>query len=181
MALIVEDGTGTYSATAESYISVADADTYHSNRNNTTWAALSTPVKEACLRKATDYMVGQYRTNWIGTRMQSSVNQLLDWPRAYAYTEPFLHGAVGEFPYLIPDDIVPLPVKNACAELALRASVGTLADDLSQKTIQETIGPITVKYDPNAPVYITYRQVDNMLKVYLKNGANSPMVKLTRS
>lgn len=35
MALIVEDGTGL--STAESFISVADAVTYHTNRGNTSW------------------------------------------------------------------------------------------------------------------------------------------------
>ena len=35
MALEVEDGTG--KSTAESYISVADATTYHTARGNSTW------------------------------------------------------------------------------------------------------------------------------------------------
>ena len=52
MSLVVEDGTG--KADAESYISVADADTYHSNRGNTDWAALTTTEKEQLLRGATD-------------------------------------------------------------------------------------------------------------------------------
>ncbi len=180
MSLIVEDGTGTYSATAESYISVTDADTYHSNLNNTSWASLTTPVKEACLRNSTQYMIAEYRTRWLGVRMRSSVDQLLDWPRAYVYTEPFLHGAVGEFPYLVPNNIVPLEIKNACAELALKASTGVLNADLSQRTTQETVGPITVKYDSNSAQQIRYRQVDSILSVYLKGGGNSNMARLTR-
>jgi len=178
MALVVEDGTG--KADAESYISVADADTYHSNRNSTSWAVLSTAVKEACLRKATEYMVNQYRTRWLGVRVESSTGQALDWPRAFVYSEPFLNGAVGEYPYLVADDVVPTEVQRACAELALRASATTLDPDLEQKVVQETVGPITVKYDVNAPVYVTYRQIDNMLKIYLKTGGNSGMVRLTR-
>jgi hypothetical protein len=180
MSLIVEDGTGTYSATAESYISVANADTYFTNRANAVWVALTTATKEACLRKATDYMVNEYQTRWLGVRMQSSVNQLLDWPRAYVYTEPFLHGAVGEFPYLVPNNIVPLPVMTACAELAFRASTMDLNPDLTQKVLKESVGPISVTYDPTAPAYMNFRQIDNILKVYLKGGGNSGMVKLTR-
>ena len=38
MALIVEDGTGL--ANAESYVSVADATTYHTNYGNTAWTAI---------------------------------------------------------------------------------------------------------------------------------------------
>ena len=68
MALIVEDGsivTG-----AESYISVADASTYHSNRGNTAWASLSTDaIREQCLRKATDFMRQAYRSRWQGYRV----------------------------------------------------------------------------------------------------------------
>ena len=55
MTLVIEDGTG--KSNAESYISVADADTYHSNRGNTDWAALTTAEKERLLRIATDYRV----------------------------------------------------------------------------------------------------------------------------
>jgi hypothetical protein len=66
MTLTVEDGTG--KADAESYISVADADTYFTARNNATWAALSTSDKEAALRKATDYMLQAYRVRWAGMR-----------------------------------------------------------------------------------------------------------------
>lgn len=56
MALIVEDGTGL--ADAESYLSVADADTYHADRNNEAWQDYSTAEKEAALRKATQYITG---------------------------------------------------------------------------------------------------------------------------
>lgn len=179
MALIVEDGTGL--STAESYISVADADTYHSDQNNTSWASLSTPAKEANLRKATEFMIGKYRMRWLGTRMKSSVNQALDWPRAYVYTEPFLHGAIGEFPYLVPDNIVPKEVKNACAELALRASIAPLGPDLGQKVLQKTVGPITVKYDPNSSDLKRYVAITEMLRVYLKNTSSPNMLSLVRT
>jgi hypothetical protein len=76
MALVVEDGTAR--ADAESYCSVAAADTYHANRGNTVWAALTQTVKEQCLRKATDYMV-VYRNAWDGYR--KTTTQALDWPR----------------------------------------------------------------------------------------------------
>jgi hypothetical protein len=55
MALITETGAGL--ANAESLISVADADTYHSGVGNTDWAALSVTDKEQALRRATQYML----------------------------------------------------------------------------------------------------------------------------
>ena len=44
MALETETGTG--SATAESFCSVADADTYHAARGTTLWATLTTACHE---------------------------------------------------------------------------------------------------------------------------------------
>jgi hypothetical protein len=51
VSLIVEDGTGL--ATAESYISVADADTRQAALGITNWATLSTAEKEQALRRST--------------------------------------------------------------------------------------------------------------------------------
>ena len=69
MAIVVEDGTG--KSTAESYISVADASTYHTARGNTAWAALTTDaLREAALRKATDFMRQVYRSRWQGYKVK---------------------------------------------------------------------------------------------------------------
>src|ERR1700756_1371902 len=123
MSLIVEDGTGL--ANAESYISVADATTFHNNRNNTAWAALTTAVQEACLRKATDYMIAKYRMRWLGRRVL--ITQAVDWPRVGEVLEDFggsqgrnNMGSYGLFQ--ISYKIVPVEVANACALLALKAS-----------------------------------------------------------
>ncbi len=82
MSIIVEDGTGL--ATAESYISVADASTYFTARGNTTWDALdegeATAAREAALRLATDYMTAVYRDRWEGVRYTEG--QALCWPRS---------------------------------------------------------------------------------------------------
>lgn len=182
MSLIVETGTG--ASTAESYISVVDADTYHSNFNNTAWTALSTPVKEASLRKATQFMLGRYRMRWLGRRVLTT--QALDWPRVGVVLEDFNGGQgrqhMGSYAMFQVDyTIVPIEIKNACAELGLRASTGPLLDDQSQKVIEEVVGPITVKYDPSSPQEIRYKMVDNMVRVYLVAGGNSNVVGLLRS
>lgn len=164
MALIVEDGT--IVAGAESYISVADADTYHSNRGATAWASLTTAAKEQALRKATDFMIQAYRQRWKGARM--SATQALDWPRAWVYLGP---GANDEFPNLVADDVVPTEVKNACASLALRASSADLAPDLSQGKKRVKVGPIETEYDPYSPQSKRYAAIDAALAPYLANGA----------
>lgn len=130
MDLIVEDGTG--KPDAESYISVSDADVYFSNRGNAVWAALAAPAKESALRQATDFMFAAYR--WAGSRTTAA--QALDWPRAGAVLNDLL----------VPSDVVPEVVRRACAELALRASAGSLSPDAEPVVTEKTIGPLTTKY-----------------------------------
>jgi hypothetical protein len=173
MALVTEDGSG--QSTAESYISVAAADTYHDNRGNTTWLDITTAQKEEALRRATDYMVAVYRLRWKGVRMTAT--QALDWPRGYVYTQPFLNGATTDFPYLVANNIVPTDIARAAAEFALLASAGDLSPPLGRPTIQETVGPITVRYADNSRQTTTYRALDDMLRPYLQGeGGNSARV-----
>jgi len=168
MALIVEDGTGL--STAESYISVADATTYFSNRGNTTWAAIATDaLREAYLRLATEYMTQMYRSRWDGVRYTE--DQALDWPRA---------GVVRDS-WQVDTDEVPVEVQRACAELALKASSGELAPDLTRKVIREKIDVIETEYDRYSPEYTRYRSIDAMLKPYLgmtNNGICIPLVRV---
>lgn len=162
MALITEDGTGR--ADAESYISVTDADTYHGNRGNASWAALSATQKEEALRKATDYMVQVYRSRWAGLRM--SATQALDWPR---YEVPR-----ADFGDYYPSNAVPSQVKYACAELAIKAAAGTaLAADLAAPATRVKVGPIEKEFDPNARQTTIYRAVDGLLRPFLARGESS--------
>lgn len=176
MALIVEDGSVVPGS--ESYLAVVDATAYHLNRGNAVWAALATDtIREQCLRKATDYMVQMYRSRWKGFRKDGT--QLLDWPRSFVYLEPFVHGIVGTYPFLVSSTIVPLEVKNVCAELAVRVSVADLAPDLDRQAISKSVGPIRIDYDRSSQYYKQYRSLDALLAPYL-NGSSSS-VKLMRT
>lgn len=160
MALIIEDGTGL--ANAESFVSVADADTYHGNRGNTAWAALTTGQKEQDLRKATDYMEQVYRMRWAGYR--KTTTQALSWPR---YDVPLEDVGYGYAFYA--SDSVPQIVKNACAELALKAATDELAPDIDQRVTREKVGPLEVEYAENGVQYTQYRAIDNMLAPVLES------------
>ncbi|WP_211440927.1 DnaT-like ssDNA-binding protein [Collimonas humicola] len=171
MALVVEDGTGM--PAAESYISTADADTYHANRGNAAWMALATPVKEQMLRLAADYMTEAYRGRWKGYRSQNL--QALDWPRkSVILTDMAIN-------YMIQFYVIPNEVKNAQAELAARAAaLGTpLAPDLEQGIISESVaGAVSTVYDRFSPQHTRYRQVDMILRPLLAaSGAMSPLVR----
>jgi len=151
VALIVEDGTGR--SDAESYISTIYARAYHAARGNVAWEALTVAEMEEALRKATDYMVSEYRFRWIGQRINTT--QALDWPR-----------------YSIPDinnSTIPEEVKKACAEFALRSLSGPLLDDLSQAVIAKSVGPLSVTYDRNSSQRRRYLFIDSILSPYLGN------------
>ncbi len=146
MALIVEDGSGL--ADAEAYISVADADAYFAARGNEAWAALTTEKKEQALRLGADYMGQAYGPRWCGER--ATTTQALDWPRT---------GVCG-----VADDVVPVPVQRANAELAVRASTGTaLLADQGVQVVSETVGPISVTYAAGARQDVRYAAVDSAL------------------
>lgn len=167
MALIVEDGS--IVAGAESYITVADATSWHSDRGNAAWAALTEAQKEQSLRKATDYMLQVYGMRWKGDRVSAS--QALDWPRE----------GVEVFGFDIDADVVPDAVANACAELALRAASGDLTPDITRRTVREKVGPIEVEYDRNAPALPDYQAVDNMLAPYLEQGGSNVFRSVVRT
>lgn len=174
MALVVEDGSG--KADAESYISVADATTYHASRGNVAWASVaSDTVREQLLRKATDYMA-VYRDRWAGWRV--STMQALDWPR---YEVPIKDASLlgQSLMAYYPSNAVPVAVARACAELALRAIDGDLAVDLDPPVIEETIGPITTKYAEGAPQQKRFPAIDAMLLPFMTGGAGS--LKVVRS
>lgn len=167
MAIAVEDGT--IVAGAESYITVADADTWHSNRGNTAWAALATGAKEQALRKAADHMLQVYGLRWQGDRVSAS--QALDWPRE----------GVEAFGFEVNADVVPEAVANACAEFALRSLSADLTPDVTRRTLREKVGPIEVEYDPNSPALPDYQAIDNMLAAYLDNAGSSVFRRVVRT
>lgn len=171
MALIVEDGAGL--ATAESYLSVADATTYHTNMGSSAaWASVGVEtVQEAMLRRATNYLRSRYYNMWEGTAV--AVAQRLDWPRSGVPTRDGFGS--------IASNAVPEEVKNACAELALKAFSADLMPDESQAVKREKIGPIEVEYDQTSPSAPSYVAIDAMLAPLLlagsRPGLNVPLMR----
>jgi hypothetical protein len=171
MALIVENGTNV--AGAESYISVAEADSYHESRGNTDWDSVDD--KEAALRKATDYMLSKYRHRWAGFR--KTMTQTLDWPRQVVPVKDSSN--VWSYISYYDNSIVPLEVKYACAILALKVVTAELLPDQTQVVLSETVGPITTVYDKNSPQATRYLEIDGMLRPYLKgNGKSVNMIRI---
>lgn len=148
MAFIVEDGSEV--PNANSYASVAFADSYFTDRGgNTVWDALSTTDKETALVKATDYIDMRFKLMFIGCR--KSRDQSLHWPRL---------NAVQADGWWITSDEVPVDLQKATVEYALQAAqtselIGKEATSgTASPKIAETVkvGPITVseKYQDSA-------------------------------
>lgn len=164
MSLIVEDGTEI--AGAESFISVADSLTYHSNLGNNTWATITTTQQEQALRRATKYMTQVYGPRWSGVRMAAT--QSLDWPRSGAYA----------YGFSIDTDVVPEIVQNACAELALKAAAGELLSDKQRAKIRVQVDVISTEYDRFSSHATKYEAVEAMLSPLFKYASGSEMVRV---
>jgi hypothetical protein len=153
MPLIAEDGTGR--ADAESYVSVANADAYHSNFGNTTWTGAD-PLKEAALRRATRYIDGFYRLQWKGYRRMST--QALEWPRVEVYDPSG---------WYVASDAVPVVVKQATCEAALRELVlpGALNPDLERGGAikAESVDVISVVYADGATPRTVFTTLSDLL------------------
>ena len=153
-------------AGTDSYVSVADADTYWSDRNNLDWESADTADKEKALRGATEFIDGAYEGRWIGEHPGSS-SQVLAWPRNNA------RDSEGR-------DVTGIPqrVANATARLALEAITDFLveAEDRGGGIKRAKVGPLDVTYFDNAPAGKTYPFLDPLLKGLLRPGGN----KLTR-
>lgn len=106
-AFTVETGSG--SASANSYSSVAAATTYHEAYGNPqAWTAAGLYAQQDALRQATRALDVRYGSWWSGVRVGST--QALDWPRAYVYD------AAGN---AVPTTTIPTRLQQATAILAL--------------------------------------------------------------
>lgn len=164
MALIVEDGTGITGANA--YIAQATADAYHLARGNADWAAATGDQKDAAIIKATMYLDAEYIPA-TGTRCLQA--QGLAWPR---------YSAVDADGFSL-DGIVPEAVKQATAELALRALAADIAPDTAPTVTKERIGEIEIEYDPSRTERTRYTLVERILERagLLNKGCSIPIVR----
>ena len=135
MTLVVEDGTGL--SNANSFISLAYANTYFTDKAISAWTG-SDKAKEAALIRATAYLTIAYI--WKGSKINGR-SQALAFPRSGVYD---LEG------YEVAENAVPSEIQKAAAELALLELItpSTLnpAVKLSERVSREQIGQISVEY-----------------------------------
>lgn len=148
MALVVQDDSGTV-ADANAYVTVAAFKAYHDDRGNSYGSPIpADAVIEKAIVKATDYI--DQRFNYKGVRQQTMNTQTTAWPRSNVVDTDgnWVSG-------------IPLAVKNACCEYALRALSSTLNPDpvspddsgYRVKSIKKVAGPVSkeIEYDNSGP------------------------------
>lgn len=170
--LIIETGTGL--PTAESYASVAMADTRCAALGVTDWAALTEGSKEVALRKATIFILANYRSRWAGRRCTQT--QALDWPRYDVVVDC----------WTVPSNSVPAEVVNACIDLAARAGRGEeLMPDLdtgSNVVKRDKTGPLETEYFQNTTdARERFVAIDAALAPLFGATGGSGMIKLVRA
>lgn len=146
MALTITATVG--SATANSYVTLAEAETAMEARlNASTWDAATTDLKNRALVEAQREL---QTLDWRGTRTDAV--QALAWPREYAIDPDAPSDAdLDQLPDpTYDDDEIPVRVKEAQIELAYQfIKAGT--SDLAMPTatdgiLQKTVGPLTTVY-----------------------------------
>lgn len=175
--LVIETGSGI--ANANSYVTVAEADTYFLIRNESAWAGTQAQ-KEAALIKGTQYIDGKYRSRWKGIRVSNL--QTLTWPRVGVEVEdaaynPWLsafnyRASMGGYTSMLPDNYIPPELKASVCEAALRALSTTLAEDLRAGIASKNIaGAITTVYSQSSEQAVkVYQVIDQYLSTLLKSG-----------
>lgn len=147
MTFKVEDGTG--QDDSNSYASVAESDSYFTDRGNSTWTALTSTVKEQNLIKATDYIDQVFGTRFLGSRVFEE--QALQWPRQNTGNSALNYDDEEE------EGPIPNKLKYACIEYAFRSYGAPLSPDptfdasgVSMVTTKEKVGPIEVEKESAA-------------------------------
>ena len=163
MSLIVE--TGTSDPNAESYVSVVQADLYHTNIGNANWLTMLTVEKEQALRRALAYMTAMYRLRWQGYR--TMLFQGLDWPRWNVLLTDSWPGRY------LPSTVMPQPVMDAQCDYAILAAAGDLDPVLSQNIISKQVGTIKVVYDQSSTQQKRYTAIESKMQIYFAPASRS--------
>jgi len=166
---IVETGTGATDANA--FWDVASVDAYHSTRGNAAWVG-DNALKEAAIVRATAFLSVSYQ--WQGYKLKGRP-QALAWPR---------YGAVDRENWAIGPNEIPIEIKYATAEVALRELIvpGSMSPDFvaSEQVRRDKVGDLETEYlnantsaDGARPVLLIVRDLIGNL---LRTGAGNALV-----
>lgn len=123
--------TGAIVANANSYVTLAEANTFLAANIHavSTWEALDPDVQKALLVWAARYL--DQRAEWNGVLVDTDTPQSMRWPRSGVYDRDNV---------LIPDDVIPKQLKEATMEMARFL----MDDERSKERAQDGLKSITV-------------------------------------
>ncbi len=156
MTIIVEDGS--IVAGANSFVSIADTDSYFGDRVDTVWESAENDQKTRAIILASDYITQKYRLRWNGALADAL--QTLTWPRRGVavpdFFDPFFNQIGVPLAFqdtlFIPEDEIPQAVKDAQMLLAKAQmdangnATKTLQESLGRQTSKEKVGSLEVQY-----------------------------------
>ena len=161
--LIVEDGSNV--SGANTYITVAELDTYAADRGVTITAA-DEAAKGLLIIEAMDYIES---LDYIGFKNQE--DQSLQWARANVVIDSFL----------IPVNSIPKLLKDAEAEVALAIDQGeSPLEQIERVTQREKVGSLEVEYSNNGQSTTLIRKIHAKLNKLLKSGSGGISFKVSR-
>jgi hypothetical protein len=165
MTLIIEDGTGVTGA--DSYVTLDEFKEY-ADAHGLDYESFDDDELEQAIRRGTRFIDGNYASQWLGRRTHGR-DQRLAWPRT---------GVIDGDGDAIPVDEIPWEVKYASIESSHRelTDPGSLLPDYGESAVvEETVGPITVKYDAPKRGDRPIRPVidDLLVSLLLSGGGNS--------
>lgn len=139
-------------SSADSYISVSDADAYHDTHLYATdWTSASTSNKEKALKMATRIL--DEKVDWSGARATST--QALAWGRT----------GVTDDGRSVSSTVHPQPVKNATAEFARHLLGSDLTVNSDSKGISSmSVGSVSLTFDKTDTAAVLPDIVQEMLR-----------------
>jgi hypothetical protein len=157
-------------ASANSYITVADADAYVetfllSETNREVWADQETDDKSRLLIQATRQLDWYFK--WVGERTDDE--QALGWPRYYAYREDLQ----------LPDNEIPYEIKHGTVEMALwlLEQQDEIPVDGNYLLNDVAVGPIRVNFNEKSGGQAKIYMPDKVAAIVQRYGtAEAPQV-----
>ena len=163
--LIIEDGT-VATSTANSYITVAEVDTFIDNQGLSGWSTLSTTDRETAILRGMSYIE---TFPFKGVKM--SWSDPLEWPR-YGVWDDSYYGSTEDWSSeeLAFYQEIPKGVKNAACRAAYEESqsAGVLQANVASNIRSERIDVISTEYFGSEPSVTIYRQIEGFLKDLIK-------------
>lgn len=139
-------------SSADSYSTVAEADSYHdSHLYATSWTGATTANQEKALKMATRIL--DEKIDWSGAKATST--QALGWGRTDVVDDGYIVGS----------STVPNPIKNATAEFARHLISSDLTVDAQGKGLDSlAVGSITLSFNKTDTAGVIPSIVQEMLR-----------------